>query len=46
MQGLDSIAKKEPEALEQAETQWLKDGTGVFSTSIIGEALVGVKERS
>jgi len=46
VQGLDSIAKKEPEALEQAETQWLKDGTGVFSTSIIGQWWVGVKERS
>ena len=42
MQGLDKIAKKQPEALEQAEMQWLKDGTGVYSTSIIGQWWTGI----
>jgi hypothetical protein len=35
---LDRFARKEPEALQRAEEQWLEDGTGVYTTSVIGKS--------
>jgi choline dehydrogenase-like flavoprotein len=45
LDGLDAFAKRDPEAVEKAQEQWKKDGTGVLSTTVLGRSTVTARQH-